>query len=197
MNSKKLEKKDVEKAIKEKWRILEFCNGFEQPKRNYFWVPKQLDYLMSILSGDELKTLLYIIRHTWGYNKTDDIISYPQFMTGITSRQGDIVDYGTGLSRMRQYKALKRLKEYGLIEVEKRKGKANSYRLRYKKPVSSLIQGSIAGDTTPVSTGYTHNSRRPIVNIQYERKYKNEPFDDVERQIRKAREEYDELYVQH
>ena len=194
MKSKKLEGKDLEKAIQEKWRITEFCNGFEQPKRNYYWVPKQLDYLMSVLTGAELKALLYIIRHTWGYNKTDDTISYPQFMSGITSRQGDIVDYGTGLSRNQTIRALKRLKEYGLIEVEGQIGKAKTYRLRYRDPIPEMRPTHTKNETGGYTKNETHNNRLPIVNIQYKRKYKDGPFDDVERQVRKARESLDELY---
>ena len=137
------------KKSDEIWQIINFCNGFDQPHRNYYWVPKQLDYLMSILTGAELKILLYIVRHTWGYNKIDDIISYSQFSKGITSRQGDIVDYGTGLSISQIKIALKGLEKYGLIEKDFEKGRACSWRLRYKDTQPKMSYPQSENELTP------------------------------------------------
>ena len=48
--------------------------GFSAP--NYTQVPDELfDDLMTDLSGAELKVLLYIIRRTFGFKKTEDTIS--------------------------------------------------------------------------------------------------------------------------
>ena len=59
--------------------------GFSAP--NYTQVPDELfDDLMTDLSGAELKVLLYIIRRTFGFKKTEDTISLSQMLNGITTK---------------------------------------------------------------------------------------------------------------
>ena len=67
-------------------------NSFQYP--NYF-----CDDLMWLLSGDEQKILLYTVRRIFGFHKEKDNISLTQYCEGVTNRQGERLDYGTGLSR--------------------------------------------------------------------------------------------------
>jgi Bacteriophage replication protein O len=77
-------------------QILRF-KGFLSPR--YTQVPDALfDELMSHLSGAELKVLLYIIRRTFGFKKDSDNISLRQICNGIKTREGEVLDKGTGLS---------------------------------------------------------------------------------------------------
>ena len=77
-------------------QLLQF-KGFISPR--YTQVPDALfDELMAYLSGAELKVLLYIIRRTFGFKKDSDTISLKQICQGITTREGDVLDKGTGLS---------------------------------------------------------------------------------------------------
>jgi hypothetical protein len=77
-------------------QILRF-KGFISPR--YTQVPDELfDALMAYLSGAELKVLLYIIRRTFGFKKDSDHISLRQICNGIKTREGDVLDKGTGLS---------------------------------------------------------------------------------------------------
>jgi len=72
--------------------------GFASP--NYTMVPDELfDELMPDLSGAELKVLLYIVRRTFGFKKGSDRISKAQLENGIRTKDGRILDRGTGLSR--------------------------------------------------------------------------------------------------
>ena len=72
--------------------------GFFSPR--YTQVPDELfDELMAHLSGAELKVLLYIIRRTFGFKKDTDTISLNQICKGITTRRGEVLDCGTGLSQ--------------------------------------------------------------------------------------------------
>lgn len=85
-------------------------NGFISPR--YTQVPDELfDELMAHLSGAELKVLLYIIRRTFGFKKDTDNISLSQICSGIITRDGEVLDKGTGLSKQSVVTALK-----GLIE---------------------------------------------------------------------------------
>src|SRR5688500_20337815 len=77
--------------------ILRF-KGFISPR--YTQVPDELfDELMAHLSGAELKVLLYIIRRTFGFKKDSDNISLSQICHGIKTREGEVLNKGTGLSR--------------------------------------------------------------------------------------------------
>ena len=84
--------------------------GFHSPR--YTMVPDALfDELMAYLSGAELKVLLYIIRRTFGFKKESDSISLNQICHGITTREGQVLDQGTGLSQSTVQLALKGLLE--------------------------------------------------------------------------------------
>lgn len=75
------------------------------------------DKLMRFLTGDEWKTLDYAMRRTFGFNKDVDRISITQFMNGNgrVDENGDLLEYGTGLSREDQVNALNELKRFGIL----------------------------------------------------------------------------------
>ncbi len=66
---------------------------FIQPFKNeydvgYIRIPTaMIDSLMPVLSANEFRVFLFIIRKTWGWNKESDLISYGQIHkgTGIAS----------------------------------------------------------------------------------------------------------------
>ena len=79
-------------------------------------VPDQIfDELLPLLSGAELKVLLYITRRTFGFKKESDRISLSQITSGITKANGDPLDYGTGLNEWTVLKALKSLRSMNII----------------------------------------------------------------------------------
>jgi len=74
-----------------------------------------------MLGAAELKVLLYIVRRTLGFRKSVDAISLSQFLEGIVTRDGRVLDKGCGVkSRPNVVRALKGLEEKGLIRVGKR-----------------------------------------------------------------------------
>jgi hypothetical protein len=88
--------------------------GFFVP--NSTQVPDTLfDELMPDLSGAELKSLLYIIRRTFGFKKQTDTISINQMLGGITKLNGEELDRGTGLSKPALLSALKSLAHRNII----------------------------------------------------------------------------------
>lgn len=110
--------------------------GFDPPY--YTQVPDAVfDRFLPELTGAELKVLLYICRRTFGFKKSDDDISISQLMHGITKRNGDRLDYGTGLSRDSVTRATKSLVDKGLIlrtrnSSERRGDQATTYRLKMR-----------------------------------------------------------------
>jgi hypothetical protein len=88
--------------------------GFQSP--NYTQVPDELfDELLAVLSGSELKVLLYIIRRTFGFKKPSDNISLSQITDGIVRADGTRLDSGTGLVKSTAALALKGLAEKNII----------------------------------------------------------------------------------
>ena len=81
-------------------------------------IPDQLfDEVMHLLTGAELKVVLYISRRTFGFKKDSDTISLNQIATGITTKTGKVLDSGTGLSKRHVQRALKTLEEKNIINV--------------------------------------------------------------------------------
>lgn len=99
-------------------------SGFPPKPTIDFWCyPKALDKYWHCLNGSEQKVLDYILRHTWGFDKTHDEISLSQLMTGIKS-----FDKGTGLSKPTVISAIQKLIIKGFIK--KTEGKtANNYEI--------------------------------------------------------------------
>ena len=96
--------------------------GYVSP--NYTPVPDELfDEQLPDLSGSELKVLLYIIRRTFGFKKHSDNISLNQLLNGITTKEGIVLDRGTGLTKKMLLEAIKSLVEKNLILTERRRSK--------------------------------------------------------------------------
>jgi hypothetical protein len=89
--------------------------GFSTP--NYTQVPDVVfDQLLQILSGAELKVLLYIIRRTFGFKKASDDISLNQMLNGIVRKGGERLDSGCGIkNRTTLSQALQSLESMGII----------------------------------------------------------------------------------
>ena len=93
------------------------------PITNFWSYPKVMDRYWYMLSGSEQKILDYILRHTWGFDKTDDEISLSQLTKGIKG-----FDKGTGLSKPTVIVGVRGLVKKGFIK--KSVGKyANNYEL--------------------------------------------------------------------
>jgi len=116
----------TEKEIKEKFP------GFPpEPQTNYWPYPRAMNGWWHILTGSEQKVLDYILRHTWGYQKTEDSISYDQFINGIIKKNGEILDRGCGIKSSKTLcKALVGLEKKSFIEKIKITGTTNRYKLK-------------------------------------------------------------------
>jgi len=88
--------------------------GFSSPR--YTQVPDELfDELLSELTGSELKVLLYVVRRTFGFKRDSDHISLSQMVSGITKKDGTILDKGTGLDKKTVIRAVKSLVSKGIL----------------------------------------------------------------------------------
>ncbi len=105
-----------------------------EPIKNYWEYPRIMNGYWKQLSGSEQKALDYILRHTWGYKKTADYISYSQFINGIIKKTGEPLDGGCGIKSSKTLrKALVALERQEFIETIKAVGKTIFYRLKIDK----------------------------------------------------------------
>ena len=75
-----------------------------------------LDWVIPVISGAEVRVLLYIARRTYGFGKEHDDISISQFRSGLG---GGRLDRGTGLHHKSIIRAVSELEARGLIAVSR------------------------------------------------------------------------------
>jgi hypothetical protein len=94
-------------------------SGFSEPSENWSKLPHQFIEALPILSSEsEIKVVLYVLRHTWGYGDTEKKITLNEFSTGRRRRDGSRIDNGTGQSINAIKDGLRRAIEHGFIECE-------------------------------------------------------------------------------
>lgn len=97
--------------------------GFPSPTRNFFSLPNEMiNIIAGIKSLSELKVILYVVRHTWGFQEYGvyKTISVDEFMHGrkqIDRETGKVkrMDSGTGLSQNSVIDALKAAEQHGYL----------------------------------------------------------------------------------
>lgn len=94
--------------------------GFSPPTENYSKLPHEfIERLPMISSLGELKVILYVLRHTWGFQENEDWdakrISINEFSHGRKKRDGTRLDSGTGLSRQTIMNGLKEAVNHGFL----------------------------------------------------------------------------------
>lgn len=165
--------------------------GFSGP--NTTAVPDEFfDVLAPLLSEAELRVLLYIIRRTFGFKKGADTISLNQLIHGITTRDGRVLDTGTGMSRQGVMRGLKGLLAKDIIAVNKAvtedgANQVNLYTLHFREGVVYDVDYGSQRSRPPIV--YKVDSQLTVNNKQQNNGYKkypkkNEAQDDEEQQRR-------------
>lgn len=162
--------------------------GFSHPTTTP--IPDELfDELMSDLSGAELKVLLYICRRTFGFKKESDKISLNQISNGIITKDGRVLDKGTGLSKRHIQRALKTLELKNAIVVHRVMddqgiNEINTYSLNFAEGVGTKSpygrDKSDKGVGTPMSTTIYSNNNTTVNNNVRNKPVKIKDSDQVE-----------------
>jgi hypothetical protein len=93
--------------------------GFSPPTENWSKLPHQfIDALPLVETLGELKVILYILRHTWGFQDDRKRLTIDEFVKGRKRRDGSRLDNGTGLSTKTVRDGLQRAEYHGFIGVE-------------------------------------------------------------------------------
>ncbi len=107
--------------------------GFERPCQNYSKLPHEWIPHIAEMSLSELKVMLYILRHTWGYSEFNKPkrISLDEFEHGRWKRDRTRIDCGTGLSRPSIVGGLRKAVDHQYLQVVKSKAKNNTIQNSY------------------------------------------------------------------
>ncbi len=101
-------------------------SGFSNP--NGTIVPDDVfDVIAPELTEAELRVLLYVVRRTFGFKKNADAISVSQMVNGITTRDGRVLDRGTGMSKSAVWRGAKGLVEKGILLKEETRSENGEY----------------------------------------------------------------------
>lgn len=95
--------------------------GFERPTDNYSKLPHSfIDLLPTIDTMAEMKVVLYLLRHTWGFSEfgKPKKLTTDEFSNGRKKRDQSRMDAGTGLSENSVRAGLDKAIEHGFITVE-------------------------------------------------------------------------------
>lgn len=101
-------------------RMLHF-DGFGEPFENWSKLPHtMIDALPLVSSLSELKVILYVLRHTWGYKEYDSAkhITMDEFVNGRKKKDGTRMDNGVGMSEPSIRLGIKYAQEHGFLAVE-------------------------------------------------------------------------------
>lgn len=95
--------------------------GFEAPEANFSKLPHALINALPLINSlAEMKVILYVLRHTWGFSEYENSkrITFDEFMNGRKNRHGGRIDGGTGMSENSVKDGVKRAVDHGFLVQE-------------------------------------------------------------------------------
>lgn len=98
--------------------MAEEFEGFPPPTKNFFSLPNEMINIVAHIKNlAELKVIIYVIRHTWGYHEYGiyKTISVDEFMHGRKREDGSRMDQGTGLSNRSVIDGLRAAVQHGYL----------------------------------------------------------------------------------
>lgn len=128
-------------------------SGWGTPQENWCKMPFALiDAFDMVTTIAEMKVVLYVLRHTWGYREYDSskLISMNEFMKGRRRRDGSRLDGGTGLSINSVRAGIDLAVEHKLLTVVEDKRDAGRIKHYYRLYNSPALDDD-AGESLPPS----------------------------------------------
>jgi hypothetical protein len=178
---KRQDKRNRERPVFEgfPWEIL--SDGYSSLPN--VWI----DIVASIENLSELKAVMYVMRHTWGFQEYDQFkhITLDEFMNGRKRRDGTRMDCGIRLTEKAVIAGLKLAVEHGLLVCDEDNSdpgrKKRSYKLKMLSVNDDLntIQGDLNTMQMEVNSiqsrpeSYTDRSKNELENQPEEITYEN------------------------
>ncbi len=149
--------------------------GFGTPTKNFFSMPNEIINLIAHITNlAELKVIIYVIRHTWGFHEygIHKTISTDEFMHGRRKQDGTRMDEGTGLSNRSVIDGLRAAVDHGYLICEiDTSDKARTVKSYALKMIDAPMKNLHREDDTP----YEESSQDPM-------KILHTPYEDVSHQ---------------
>jgi DNA-binding PadR family transcriptional regulator len=127
-------------------------DGFPDPRENWSKLPHVLiNALPLIETVSELKVILYILRHTWGFHDDEKRITLDEFAKGRKRRDRSRLDGGTGLTIPSIRDGIKRAVAHGFIVVttdDRDKARVKKFYSLAEKQIEKLLQSECKGLTS-------------------------------------------------
>lgn len=141
--------------------------GFPATLERVSWqFPSIINGYAHTLTGAEFKVLWYVLRHTYGWQKSFDKLSISQICNGIKRKKdGTYLDKGTGLSRKWAWKSVTQLEEKGFIVIKRQRGEVNEIYPYITTDHSDKYYSSIVENTTPAVVVNTPTINNIPINI--------------------------------
>lgn len=92
--------------------------GFADPSENWVKLPKAIyENLDRFETMAEMKVVLYVLRHTWGYGDDWKAISTDEIARGRKRKDGSRIDAGTGMNNQQVRDGTQRAVDHGWLRV--------------------------------------------------------------------------------
>ena len=171
-------------------------DGYEKPKENWFKIPNRFIVMSSEMNLAEMKVVLYILRHTWGYSEYEKPkrITMDEFMYGRKRKDGTRMDNGTGLGETTIRNGLKTAEENGHITVvvddntdKARIRKSYMFRTQKKNTFNLEVEGSENEGCGSDLDGYTSEAEPRSERVTLEESNLRERISSKKKKERSAR----------
>lgn len=138
--------------------------GFPFPKQNWSKLPHVLvDYLRN-MTGAELKVVLYVLRHTWGFSEfgKPKRITLDEFSKGRKRKDQSRMNGGTGLSFNAIKDGIQKAVDHGfLIQIpDGRDGARHSY--EYQLRMLDVSESDVSKSDTLLSKSDTRSEKETL-----------------------------------
>lgn len=138
--------------------------GFTLPDKGFIKLPNNwTDITAEIDNLAELKIIMYILRHTWGYQEYSQLkhITIDEFVNGRKHNDGTRMDKGAGLGETCVKQGLARAIEHGYVICEIDDSDKGRIRKYYGLKLEGRIATPDSREPTPDSRNATMPSRKP------------------------------------
>lgn len=95
--------------------------GFDIPRENWFRLPNAwTDIMAGMDSLAEIKVVMYVLRHTWGFQEYAQwkCLTADEFANGRRREDGSRIDSGTGLSERSVWNGIQSAVDHGYLECQ-------------------------------------------------------------------------------
>jgi len=116
------------------------------PESNTTPIPDEFfDVIAPLLTEAELRVSLYMMRRIRGFKKSEDAISFSQLVGGIKTRDGRVLDQGTGMSKSAVWRGINGLVAKGILTKHTARSPlgdsdTNIYRIHYRGDGGVVLQ---------------------------------------------------------